>query len=199
MSDDATMYSRNLRGPSTALKQTTFEGTKVGWMMVLTRGVMHVEVMGEDWHVDGTHMASFVRRLPRVLKEMLGTDARLPRTVFTDRGTGMYTPLGRLVGAYEAALADEGFHPYWGNDASAQAADMPDLLLHETAVALFRARMRKEAPQGLPWQETREAWAARARRVVRCINRNCDLQSLCREFPARLEACVASGGDRLRK
>jgi hypothetical protein len=143
--------------------------------------------------------ASAMRRLPRLLRGMLGADARLPRVVFTDRGTGMYTPMGRVVGACEAALQEGGFRTFWGGDASDQAADMPDLLLHETAVAIFRARMRKEVPACLPWQETPEQWTARARKVVRGINAECDLAGLCREFPARLQSCVDAQGDRLRK
>ena len=47
ISDNAKMYSPNLRGSATAQKQKTWEGTRVSWVMVLARGVVHVEVMPE--------------------------------------------------------------------------------------------------------------------------------------------------------
>ena len=68
---------------------------------------------------------------------MLGDDAKLPRTVFTDRGTGMYNPQGKVVRRYHAALESAGFTLYWGTDARRQSPDMADMLLHETAVAWF--------------------------------------------------------------
>ena len=43
---------------------------------------------------------------------------------------------------------------FWGPDASMQSPDMPDLLLHETAVVIFRKRMRVEKPCVVPWKET---------------------------------------------
>ena len=81
ISDDAKMYSPNLQGPPTALKQRGWEGTKVNWFMVLARGVVHVEVLPESWKLDGAGLALFVEKLPGSLRKMLGADARLPRTV----------------------------------------------------------------------------------------------------------------------
>ena len=130
---------------------------------------------------------------------MLGFSARLPRTIFTDRGTGMYSPQGFVVNLYEQAVARTDLQLFWGHDASAQAPDMPDLLLHETAVALFRKGMRKAKPVVRPWQETVEQWEVRAASVVASMNRNCKLKKLCGEFPERLRMCVAKDGDRLRK
>ena len=53
ISDDAKIYSPNLPGPSTASKQRTWEGQKINWFMVLSRGVVHVEVMPAEWKLDG--------------------------------------------------------------------------------------------------------------------------------------------------
>ena len=130
---------------------------------------------------------------------MLGKEARLPRTLFTDRGTGMYSPGGNVVRDYEDAVAKAGFRLYWGPSAKKQAPDLGDVLLHETAVSWFRAKMRTVAPDGLPWEETQEMWAARARKVVRDINSSCDVHGLCLEFPSRLQDLVDREGDRLRK
>ena len=199
ISDDAKMYSPNLLGPPTALKQRQWEATKVNWFVVIARGVMHVEVMPADWKLNGKGMALFVERLPGILHKMLGAGARLPRHAFTDRGTGMYNPLGKVVNEYADAMEAAGMHLYWGRDAARQAPDMGDVLLHETAVSWFRKRMAKERPDGLPWQESMEQWARRARRVVAAVNREYDVSGLCREFRTRLEDVVCREGDRLPK
>ena len=89
------------------------------------------------------------------------------------------------------------FSLYWGADASLQAPDMPDALLHETAVAMFRNRLRRERPAALPWEETQEQWACRGEKVVEWVNGNCNLDTLCRKFPERLQQLLARGGDRL--
>jgi hypothetical protein len=199
MSDDAKLYSPNLSAPPTALKQKGWTGKKVNWFIVLTRGRIHVEVMPEDWALDGPGLAAFVERLEGALRHMLGPTARLPRTLFTDRGTGMYSSAGRIVNAYAKAVQDCGFRVYWGYDASQQSPDMGDLLLHETAVAWFRMRMRKEKPAVRPWEETQQQWAQRAQRAVQYMNDNFDVRGLCSEFRQRLEKTAAGQGERLRK
>ena len=87
-------------------------GRKVNWFIVLTRGAVHVEAMPDDWTLDGPGLAAFVERLPAALRKMLGPSARLPRMVFTDRGTGMYTSNGKVVRAYAQAMKDNGFRLY---------------------------------------------------------------------------------------
>ena len=149
MSNNAKLYSLNLPGPPTANKQKGWDGKKVNWFVVVARGVVHVEVMPEDWTLDGMGLAAFVQRLPGILRKMLGPETRLPRMLFTDRGTGMYNPAGKIVAKYRQAVKDAGFHVFWGDDASQQSPDMGDLLLHETAVAWLRKKMRKEKPQSI--------------------------------------------------
>ena len=199
MSDNAKLYSPNLSAPSTALKQKGWGGRKVNWFIILTRGVVHVEVMPDDWTLDGPGLAAFVERLPSALRKMLGPSARLPRMLFTDRGTGMYASNGQAVSAYAQAVNDNGFRLYWGEDAAQQSPDMGDLLLHETAVAWLRKGMAKEKPNVLPWKETQQQWTQRIHRVVQNINDDFNVRGLCREFRARLEATAATEGERLRK
>ena len=199
ISDDAKLYSPNLQGPPTALKQKQWEGKKVNWFMVVARGVVHVEVMPPNWALNGHGLASFVKRLPHILRKMLGPCALLPRHIFTDRGTGMYNPVGKVVQLYAAAVKKAGFNLHWGPDASRQSPDMGDILLHETAVAWLRKRMKAEKPQVLPWEETQDQWATRARQAVCHINANHDVAGLCREFPSRLQSVVETQGGRLRK
>ena len=147
ISDNAKLYSPNLQGPPTALKQKQWEGKKVNWFMVVARGVVHVEVMPANWSLDGKGLAFFVERLPRILRKMLGPSALLPRHILTDRGTGMYNPVGKVVQAYAAAVENAGFNLHWGLDSSRQSPDMGDVLLHETAVSWFRERMKAEKPR----------------------------------------------------
>ena len=153
----------------------------------------------ETWHLDGGGLAQFVERLPKVLDKMLGANTRKPRTVFTDRGTGMYTGAGKIVREYEQALKDQGFRAYWGQDASKQSPDMGDVLLHETAVAWFRKLMRKEKPEVAPWEETQEQWTRRARSVIRQVNQEYAVPGLCKEFSSRLADVIERQGDRLPK
>ena len=198
ISDDAKMYSPNLRGPSTALRQRTWEGRKINWVMMLARGKIHVQVIPENWTVNGEGLAAVVKMLPSVLRKMLGLGAHLPRNVFTDRGTGMYTSSGKIVEKYRQAIDEAGFSVYWGPDARRQSPDMGDMLLHETAVAWFRRRMRAERPVCVPWEETRVQWAHRAKRVLDHINSHYDVAGLCRQFPESLHAVTDSGVERLR-
>ena len=43
-------------------------------MMVLAKGVVHVEVLPEELKLDGEGMAEATSRLPKVLRKMLGKD-----------------------------------------------------------------------------------------------------------------------------
>ena len=196
-SDNAKQYSPNLRGAKEALKQISWEGTKVNWFMVLAKGRAHVEIMPDDWTLDGKGVAQFVLRLPGILRRMLGLRARLPKIVFTDRGTGLYSPQGCMVAAYEEALDTVGLKGFWGHDARAQAPDTPDLLLHETAIAHFRSQMRREKPAVVPWQESVQQWSDRAEICVGYMHAQYNLASLCRAFPKRMRELQAKQGERL--
>ena len=197
MSDDARMYSRNLRAPKYALTQRSWEGRKVNWMIILAKGVVGIDILPLEWELTGAGMAMAARRLEGRLRDMLGRTARLPRIIFSDRGTGMYAPAGQAVREYADAVRDSGFKLFWGEDASAQASDMPDLVLHETAVSWFRAEMRRTKVECLPWLETPEQWSRRAMRAIDAVNLSCDVAGLCRQFRERLDDCIGAGGDRL--
>ena len=120
------------------------------------------------------------------------------RSIHWLTGTGMYSPQGLMAGFYDEALADAGFQSYWGRDASAQALDMPDALVRETAVAIFRERLRTEKPVVVPWKETIDMRNARAAKVVPWMNAECDLQGLCHQWPQRLYELRDAEGDRLK-
>ena len=137
--------------------------------------------------------------MPDILRKMLCPDARLPRTTFIGRGTGLYNSWGKADRAYCAAVKAAGFKLFGGDDASQQSPDMPDLLLHETAVAWFRRKLSKQRPVCVPWEETVAQWTARARHVVAFVNDNYRVDRLCQQLPTRLRACRDSDGERLRK
>ena len=195
-SDNATHSNANHSGPDTALKQVTWEGRKINWVMILARGRMCIDVLPDDWELNGDGMAAVVGRLEGKLRRMLGPRARMPRVLFTDRGTGMYSPAGHIVNAYDEALRGAGFRSFWGPDARAQAADMPDLLPHETAISWFRNLLRKEKPVRLPWEETKDEWITRTAAVLKRANRDYDVEALCKAFPKRLQECLDAGGGR---
>ena len=156
-------------------------------------------MMPEGWTVNGEGMAAVATELPAILRRMLGPNALLPRVLFTDRGTGMYAPSGHIVADVANAADAAGFRPYWGAVAKQQSPDMGDMLLRETAVAWFRSKMKREKPSTQPWEESRAQWSTRAARCVREINKDNDVAGLRREFPSRLQQCLDSEGERLRK
>ena len=97
---------------------------------------------------------------------------------------------------YQEALRAHRFKAALGADASVQPGHLQELMLHETAVSWIRVRLARTVP-ARAWEETREAFAARLKRVGEEINGTLDVEGLCREFPARIEALVAKKGDRL--
>ena len=111
----------------------------------------------------------------------------------------MYAPTGKIVTKYAHAVKTSGFRAYWGDDASQQAPDMGDALLHETAFAWIRRQLRKEKPDVAPWGESQQQWTQRVRRVVQHISEKYDVHGLCFEFALRLDKLVANDGEGLRK
>ena len=167
---------------------------------MLVRGRVHIEVVGADWNQTGSGMATFVDRLPRLLPTLLGKGALMPRVVVSDRGPGFYQSLtGHIVKDYVDALDKNGFRPFAGSDASTQPPDIPDLLLHETAVGWIRNYLRKHpfARSG-----TLDVQEARLRKLLKqCadhINAHYDVDRLCDRFPARLQEMIDKGGQRLK-
>lgn len=144
-SDDSKDEPKNLRSSPYTNKTTQWGDVKVWWFIVLARGKVHVEVMGRDWEQNGAGQAKMVALLPKVLKKMCGRSAEaLPETVFSDRGPGFYHPSqGTINPHYAAALSEHGFTPWAGDHALWQPGDIPDLLLHETAVSWVRKFLRQ--------------------------------------------------------
>lgn len=201
LSKDKKMYARNQRSSGQGGKQCQKGDRKVWWFIVLTRGMVRIEVMGSKWQQTGAGVASFVERLPGILGDMVPAGDALPRVVVSDRGPGLYQgSTGHIVHAYSSALHEQGFRPFAGTDASSQPADIPDVLVHETAVAWVRNYLRRRPfsrSGSLDFQEQK------LREVLsQCqqhINSNYKVDDLCRAFPKRLRRLVhETHGDRLR-
>ena len=177
------------------------------FFVALTRGVFGLKVFLPKAAFPGETPVGarmMVRGLPALLRKMLGPAARLPRTVFSDRGPGFYhRRWGTITGAYESACRATGFTPWAGVNSKegprAQPPDIGDVLLHETAVAWFRREEEKTRPQR-PWTETPEMLEKRIQAAVTKINNVFDVHGLCMEFPDRLKSLVYdTQGDRLPK
>ena len=144
------------------------------------------------------------RHLPALLTKMLGRAAKLPRTIFSDRGPGFFhRKWGTITGDFETACRECGFKPWAGTNAKkgprAQPRDIGDVLLHETAISWLRREEEKSRPLR-PWEETPEELNRRIQLIVSRINREFDVRGLCMEFPDRLTALVrTTHGDRLPK
>ena len=169
----------------------------MNWVITLARGVIGVDILPLDWELDSGGMATAVRRLEGRLRDMLGNDARLPRTLMTDHGTGMYAPSGRVTAAYDCAGDQCGFKLFWDPGAKQQSPEMPDLLLHETAASWVCNALRRIKPETMPWKESPAQWSRRMMQAVGEANLG-DVDGLCRSFKQRVQKIVERDGDRIR-
>ena len=200
MSSDSQRSARNLRASPYATKQARYGDKRVWWFIVLTRGKVAIMMMPDQWAQTGDGMAEFVAMLEPLLRKMVGTDARLPRVLLSDRGPGFYqASTGHIVEAYRKAVTDKGFRTYAGNDASKQAPDMPDIWPHETAVSWIRALMKKRPmTKGNGLVQMQKEFEAAMASSVKHINDNYDVASLCKSLPRRLDEVIAAKGERLK-
>ena len=202
--------SDNSGGSDTAEKQKGFGDTRVWFGVALTRGVLGVTVFtttegaGAFPGENPEGVRQFVSRLPQMLNRMLGRSTRKPRVIFSDRGPGFYhRSTGAITGEYETVCREHRFKPWAGNNARrgprAQPPDIPDVLLHETAISHLRERVYKSTPRK-PWEETPKELETRLRAAEAYANAEYRLADLCRELPKRLENLVkVTHGDRLPK
>ena len=116
-----------------------------------------------------------------------------------DRGKGFYhIPTGKITSPYEAALKEHGFKNLMGNDASKQPGHMQELMLHETTVAWMRTLLTETTPKKC-WTESREEYTARLKRCADFINKNYDVEGLCKGLPQRIKGIIKAEGGRIPK
>jgi hypothetical protein len=192
-------FSRNLRGSQEVLKQKGWGSERVWWVPILAKGKLHVEMLGADFHTEEPAGASvFVDAVQRGLAVRFQAGTPKPSFLFVDRGCGFWcTTTGRMTPELADALEGTGLSAFWGDDASVQPGYCADVMLHETAVAWIRRKFTETTPRR-PWQETREQYAARLRRVVTQINSTHQVGGLCRKLGFRVDELIRRQGDRLR-
>ena len=196
-SDGSQKKSKNLRGPSSATKQNSWDAIRVWWIPLLLRGKLHIEVLDTSFPGECPEgMPAFVAKVRAAINIRCQGDDK-PTTVFTDRGKGFYhSNNGYITDEYKAALHEHRIKAFLGDDGQQQPGDLQDMMLHETAVAWIRLRQKVTVP-AKPWEETVEDFTERMKGIAAYINENYDVEGLCRELPDRLEELVEREGDRL--
>ena len=191
------MKNINLRGKTESYKQIGYGAVRVWWAPILSRGKLHIEILGADFPGETPEGAAvLVGRVRAALNvRFQGQDA--PKVLFTDRGQGFYVKnTGRITDEYKAALREHGLKNYYGDSAAVQPGSLQEVLLHETAVSWIRYRETKTRVTK-PWEETLEAYSSRMKRIVQDINDRLDVDGLCRGLPKRLQELVDAEGGRI--
>ena len=113
MSDDARMYSRNLKAAPYAGKQKQWADKRAWWFIILTRGFVRLKILPIDWTPTGQGASDFIDDLPGILRDTFGDAVALPRCVMSDRGPGFFqSSSGTIVATYKEALQRNGFYLY---------------------------------------------------------------------------------------
>ena len=99
---------------------------------------------------------------------------------------------------YRDALRRHGLRAFFGCDASAQPGQLQEVMLHETAVAWMRERLKKTLPTR-SWAESSDDYGARLKACAAYINEEHDVAGLCLGLPKRLAELDRRRGDRLCK
>ena len=164
----------------------------------MTRGKLHIEVLGADFPGETQEGASIlVSKVRAAVNIRFQGGASQPDTVWTDRGKGFYSPCtGVITAGYKRALKDHHLKPAMGDDASIQPGSLQELMLHETSVAWIRHRLAKSVPPKA-WEESLDAYSARLKQAVDEINKCNDVEGLCRGFLTRIQKLVDREGGRL--
>jgi hypothetical protein len=117
---------------------------------------------------------------------------------FTDRGRGFYHPnSGVITDEFKTALDTAELAAFMGDNARRQPGSMQDVLLHETAVSWIRKQLSISTPKKC-WEETREQYGRRLKRCCEEVNKDYDVEGLCKGLVKRLRKLKDSDGDRLK-
>jgi len=192
------LKSKNLRGNTDKLKQNSWDAIRVWWAPILTRGKLHIEILGEGFPGEKPEGAAILAERVRHALNIRFQGSTPPRTLFTDRGQGFYNIRGgRITDKFKASLRANSLKMYYGDDASVQPGNLQEVLLHETAVSWIRYReARQRAVRS--WEETVGDFGTRMKRIVQDINDTLDVEGLCRAHPKRVQAVIDAEGDRIK-
>jgi hypothetical protein len=163
------------------------------------RGKLHVEILPPGFPGDTEAGATIlIQKVRAALNIRFPDRTDQPSVVAVDRGNGFYVQItGGVTPTYAAALRTHGLRNFMGRNCGAQPGQLGDALLHETAVAWIRHIERKTVPMRAR-EETYEDFGARIKSIVNHINRNHDVEGLCRGFPKRIQGLVDGKGAKLR-
>ena len=188
--------SKNLKGNASALKQKGYGTIKVWWAPILTRGKLHIEILGEKFPGDkASGVAHLITKVRHAVNARCPGDDQ-PSILFTDRGASFYTLGGYMKKEYKAALQEHSFTAFAGENASKQPGKLGDFLLHETTVSWIRHRESTTRPKE-PWTESVADFGARMKAICADINSTCKVDQLCRDVPKRLQEMKDAEGDRI--
>ena len=197
MSTGSKRTSQNLPGKKSALKQNSWDAIRVWWAPILTRGKLHVEILGTEFPGETVEGAELLAAAVRKALNIRFQNTPAPNTLFVDRSPGFWaTNSGRIRGGFKAALQANNLKTYYKDDAGQQPGNLQEVMLHETAVSWIR---RREALNRMtkPWEETPEQFATRLKSVVQEINDTLNVEGLCRAFKQRVQKLVDREGDRI--
>ena len=189
--------SGSLKGSDSAKKQKSFDSARMYWLPILSRGKLHIEVVGEGFPGDTPAGAEILVQKVRAVLNVRFPDEDKPDILFVDRGRGFFNANnGKITQKFRDALDEHGLQTFNGNDGSKQSGAMGDLMLHETAVAWIRKR-EERCRLVRPWEESAAEFKTRMKEICQHINDNYDVEGLCRQLPRRLQELREKEGDRI--
>ena len=198
MSPGCEQCPKNRRGDQKSLKSNSWDTERVYWIPMLMRGKLHVEMCDVGFPGDVPEGAEIlVHKVRAAINVRFQGAASKPNKLFTDRGCGFYDAgSGQITGEYQQALREARLQAVFGDDAREQPGSLGDVLLHETAVSWMRVQLAETTPKR-PWLETPEQYGHRLKTCCEAINRDHDVEGLCREWMERMQQLKDKEGDRL--
>ena len=191
--------STNLVGDKKVTKQKQWGTIRVWWAPILSRGKLHIEILGTEFPGENEDGASILVDHLRTAVDRRFPGASQPEILFVDRGQGFHEKNhGKITQPFKEALQRNRFKAYYGDNAKAQPGAMHDLMLHETAVSWIRYQEEQTRPKQ-PWTESVTEYASRMKGIALDINKRLEVDNLCRGLPKRVEKLIEAEGDRIGK
>ena len=180
--------------------KTKSTGTiKVWFVPILVRGKFHIEALPDNFPGETEEGAETMVAKVRAALNIRFQGGNAPKVLFTDRGNGFYdSGSGVITAGYRNALAQHGLKAFMRENAARQPGQLQEVMLHETAMAWVRQRLKRTVPSQ-PWKETVEEYRTRLKSVAAYINANYNVEGLCRELPLRIKLLLEAEGDRIAK
>ena len=120
----------------------------------------------------------------------------LPRVCFLALQEYPQQTITRTRHSLSQTVASFGLYFVPQSNASKQPGNLRELVLHETVVSWLRVRLVESIPQRACLQ-TREAFSTRLKMCCESVNRDLDVEGLCKSFPKRIAKLRERQGDRL--